>query len=179
MFEQRAGARHAMPAQRQDPPAGVPRKLAEAEHGRDLRQGVPLRKQMGLTARELFWRRFVVGRCAPDGGGDEGIAQLESVRDVSRDGFVGKPAGVHRRQQKIARATDAIAGEHASCSVGAVGGRRQADDQEAGVGIAEAGDGAPPVDLVSEGSTLLEGDALTVTPQSRTPLARDDGAMHG
>ena len=52
----------------------------------------------------------------------------------------------------------AIAGEDAAGAVGAVGAGREADDDEARGGIAEAGDGAGPVGVGGVGGALVATD---------------------
>ena len=53
-------------------------------------------------------------------------------------------------------------------------GRRETDDQDPGVGIAEARDGPAPVCLVVEAGDLLAGDSLPPRDEARTTAAGDD-----
>jgi hypothetical protein len=55
-----------------------------------------------------------------------------------------------------------------------VGGGSETEDEDGGVGVAEAGHGPAPVGLVAEGGTLLAGDALAPLDESRAfPAAGD------
>ena len=78
------------------------------------------------------------------------------------------------RHEKVAGAADPIAREHPSGAIGAVGGRCEADDAQAGVRIAEAGHRPRPVGIVAKCAPLLAADARAVGAQARTPFARND-----
>jgi hypothetical protein len=78
---------------------------------------------------------------------------------------------VERCEEKVA---GAVAGEKASCPVRAVGGGGKPEDDDAGLRIAESGDGKPPVGLVLEGSPLLPGDLLAPSHQTRAATTGDD-----
>src|SRR5262249_56034831 len=54
------------------------------------------------------------------------------------------------------------------------GGRRESGDKEPGAGVAEAGDGSPPVRLVSKRGTLLTSHRLTPFNEARARAALDD-----
>jgi len=56
-------------------------------------------------------------------------------------------------------------------------GRRKADEQQARIRIAEAGDRPSPVDVIAMRALLLPCDALAVLPQTRAAFAGDDGVM--
>jgi hypothetical protein len=60
----------------------------------------------------------------------------------------------------------AVAGEHASGPVGAVGAGGEAEDEYAGVGISEGGNGASPVCLVSVGAALEFRDFRSVCAEA-------------
>src|SRR5207237_693873 len=68
----------------------------------------------------------------------------------------------------------AITREHASRAVGAVCGGRQSQDQQAGLWIAEAGNGLSPIRPVAIGAPLYGRDLPAVSHQPRTSLASDD-----
>ena len=77
------------------------------------------------------------------------------------------------------KSPEPVAGEHAPGPVRAVGGRRQPDQQQPRVRIAEAGHRAAPVGLVAVGGLLLarrsrrSSAAAAGSPRSRT-IARAD-----
>ena len=85
---------------------------------------------MRQAARDLLGRRLVVGRRAPDRRGDERITQCQPVVRVLRRGDVREAGAMERGHQEIARAADAVAGEHAAGAVGAVRRGRETDDQQ-------------------------------------------------
>jgi hypothetical protein len=85
---------------------------------------------------------------------------------------------VQRGHQKIPRATEAIAREDAPGSVGAMGRRRQADDEQSSARIAEAGDRLAPIRLVAEGTALFPRDLGTKAAKARTPIAVDDRVVN-
>ena len=68
----------------------------------------------------------------------------------------------------------AVASEDAAGAVGAVCTGGEADDDEAGFGIAERGDGAAPVDFVAVGAALGLGDGLAVFAEAGALVAVDD-----
>src|SRR5437764_767175 len=69
-----------------------------------------------------------------------------------REPWPGQARPEHRRVEPVAAA---VAGEHPSGAVRAVGGRGEADDQNAGVRVTEGRDGPAPVALVGEGAAPL------------------------
>ena len=70
-------------------------------------------------------------------------------------------------------------GEHgaveAAGAVGSVGSGGEAEDEDAGSGVAEAGDGAGPVGLVDVGATFGFADAAAVGAETGAAFTRDDG----
>ena len=56
--------------------------------------------------------------------------------------------------------------------------RSQADDEQAGVGVAEARNGPRPVVIGAVGAALLAADGRTVVAETRTALAGDDRVPH-
>ena len=91
---------------------------------------------------------------------------------------VGEAGAVQRGHQEVARAADAVAGEDAAGAVGAVRGRRQADDQQPRARIAEARHRPRPVDVVAKRATLFATDPLAVLTQPRAAFAGDDLFAH-
>ena len=128
----------------------------------------------GRQLRDLLGRRLVVGRRAAHGRRDVSVAQRQPVVAMLRRRDVREAGAMQRRHQEVARAADAVAGEHAAGPVGAVRGRREADDEQPGARIAEAGNRPGPVGLVAIRAPLLASDARAVRAQARTALAGDD-----
>jgi hypothetical protein len=56
-------------------------------------------------------------------------------------------------------------------------GRRQADEKQSRVRVAEAWDGAPPICVVAMRSFALACDVSAVAPQARAPFARNNGRV--
>ena len=94
----------------------------------------------------------------------------------ARRRLVREPDRVHRREQEVARR---VAGEHPPGPVAAVRRRRQPDEQDPRVRIAEPRHRPPPVRLVAEARHLLAGDLLPPLDQPRTQAARDDLRRQG
>ena len=89
-----------------------------------------------------------------------------------------KPETVAERVQSLVQPiARPIPGEHATGAVGAMGRGRQADQDEAGPWIAEAGDGPAPVVPRTVLAPLLTRDSLTVLDQPRAAMAGDDAAL--
>src|SRR5919201_6434757 len=81
---------------------------------------------------------------------------------------------MQRRHQEIAGTADAVAGEHAAGAVRAVRRRREADEQQARVGITEPGYGPAPVDLIAKRAPLLPRNPRAVVAEPRAEFAGDD-----
>ena len=86
-------------------------------------------------------------------------------------GLVGEAGVVECLVEEIA---GAVAGEDAAGAVGAVGSGGESDDDEAGLGVAERGDGAAPVGFVAVGAALGLGDVLAVFAEAGALVAIDD-----
>ena len=150
----------------------VPGDLAEADDDADHGQHFNLRREMQGAVPDLLRRRLVAGRRAADDRGDPGVTKLEAVVAGDGAGLRGKAELVQDGVHKVA---GAVSGEGAASTVGAVGSRRQAEDEDARAGIAEAGDGARPVGLVHVGAAAGLADANAVFAQARAEFAGDDG----
>jgi len=125
-----------------------------------------------MTAVVQFARGgLVVGRRAMSGGGDAGVGELESVVTGAAFGL-GREAG--RVEDAIEPVAGAVAGEHASGTVGAVGGGGEAEDQELGVGVAEGGDGFAPIVPIEISAPFDAGDLAAMGDEARATGAGDD-----
>jgi hypothetical protein len=89
-------------------------------------------------------------------------------------GLVCEAGAMERGHQEIARAARAISGEDATRAIGAVGRRREADDQHAGERIAESRNRSSPVRVAEVRTTFFACDTLTVRPKAWASLARHD-----
>ncbi len=72
----------------------------------------------------------------------------------------------------------AVAGEGAAGAVGSVGSGGEAKDEDAGAGVAEAGNGAGPVGLVLVGAAFGFADAAAVVAEAGTTLTGNDGFVN-
>lgn len=130
----------------------------------------------GLASTDFGGVGFVVGRSAADRSGDPGVTQGETVVAMGGGGLVGEAGFVESAEEKIA---GAVAGEDAAGAVGTVGTGGKAENEEAGGGVAEAGDGAAPVGFRLIGAALDDGDVGAVFAKSRALVTGDDGGGEG
>jgi hypothetical protein len=99
------------------------------------------------------------------------VAKLEAV--VSGDGFgPGRKAEIVK--DGIHEVAGAVASERAAGAVRSVGAGREAQDEDAGAGISEAGNRASPVGLVEIGAAFGLADTLAVFTEPRAEVAGDD-----
>src|SRR5829696_1898146 len=148
----------------------VPGEGAEGDDHPEVEQG-ELGGQPGGAVVALGGERLVVGRGALDRGGDVAAGEGEAVAAGDRGRLVGEAGAVEAGEQPVA---GAVAGEDPAGAVAAVGGRGQAQHEQAGRRVAEAGDGAAPVLLVAEGGPLLPGHLLAPGDQARAAAAVGD-----
>ncbi len=165
----------------QERQARVERDAAERDQHADARERIEFGGEVRTTRSDFPRRRFVVGWRAPNGGGDVRVVKDEAVRGIRRNRLVREPRFVHRAHQEAARA---IPGEHPACSVGAVRRGREADDQQPGGRVAEAGHRSSPVDFVAVRGLLLGRHPFAVPAQPPATLTVDDmtlnlGKIHG
>ena len=107
----------------------------------------------GQAGVALVGRRRVRRRRAAHGGADPQRRAAAARRRAWREtGWLAKPVRCSAANEEVARA---VAGEHPAGAVGAVRGRRQAEQQHARVRVAEARQRAAPVGLAGEGRALL------------------------
>src|SRR5262245_31243317 len=81
---------------------------------------------------------------------------------------------MHRRHQKIAGATSAIAGKDAARPVRAMRRRRQSENQHTGVRITKAGNRLRPIRLVAKCRSFGPRDLGAVVTESHTRRAGND-----
>lgn len=145
--------------------------LAESDDDADAGKEVDLAGEMGGAVADFEGRGFVAGRGAADDGGDPGVAELEAVCAGGGVRLIGEADFVEDGVHEVA---GAVAGEGAASAVGAVRSRGEADDEDAGAGVAEAGDGTCPVDLVLVGAASGDADSGTVLAEAGASLAGAD-----
>ena len=126
---------------------------------------------MDAAVADFLWGGFVAGRGAADDGADPEFAELEAV--VAGDGF-GFGGEAELVEDGVHEVAGAIAGKRSTCPVGSVGARGEAENEDAGVGVAEAGNRFGPVFLIAVGLAAGLADGVAVVAQTRTASAGDD-----
>ena len=137
----------------------IPGDFAEADDDANFGQGGDFGGEMGGAVADFLRGGLVAGRGAADDGADPELAELEAVVAMEGDGFAGEAELVEDGVHEVA---GAVAGEGAAGAVGSVGTGGEAEDENAGVGIAEAGDGFGPVFLIAVGFSAGLADATAI-----------------
>jgi len=81
-------------------------------------------------------------------------------------------------QDGIHEVAGAIAGEGSAGTICTVGSGSEAEDEDAGTRVSEAGNGTSPVGLILVGAAFGLADAPAVLTETRAKLAGDDGFMN-
>ena len=149
----------------------VPGDFAEADDDADLAQGGDFGSEMDAAVADLLGGGFVAGRGATDDGADPELAEFEAVVAADGGGLTGEAELVEDGVHEVA---GAVAGEGAAGAVGAVGSGSEAENEDAGVGVSEAGDGLGPVLLIAEGFAAGFADAAAIVAQAGTTSAGGD-----
>src|SRR5206468_3042022 len=154
----------------QDFEIGVPGDFAKRENRLGF-QDFEFAFEITPAIRDFPGERLVVRRGAAAGGGDVGPIEFEAVVAVAGDRLIRETGLVQRGVQEVARA---VAGEHASGTIGSMRGRRQAEDQQLCLPVAESGHGLAPVFAIAISAALLARDLLPVLHEARALPARDN-----
>ena len=149
--------------------------LAEADDDADARQGLDLGCEMRSAVADLLRGGLVSGWGAADDGGNPSVAELEAVVAGDGAGLAGEAEIIEDGVHEVA---GAVTGEDAASAVGSVSAGSQAEDEDAGARIAEAGDRAGPVGLVPIGTAFGFSDGSAVVSEARAKFARDDGVVN-
>ena len=153
----------------------VPRDLAERDDDLQVRQVRDFVREMGEAAIDFLGQRLVVRRRATNGRRDIGIRQLQPIVDALRGVDVREAGALQRGHQEIARRADPVARKDAPRPVRAMRGRRQAENQDARLGIAKARDRPRPIQMVPERRLPGPAHLPAIGPQPRALLAANDG----
>jgi hypothetical protein len=165
------GAAHDLATKQEVSEEAVPRDFSEAHDDSDLRQSLDLGGQMSCAVANLPRGGLVSGGCAADDRGDPRVAEAEAV--VAGDGvWLGGEAefvedGIHE-------ISGAIAGEGAPGAVGSVSSGGEAEDENAGLRVAEAGNGTGPVGVVDVGAAAGFADAGAVFAEPGAEFTASD-----
>ena len=154
----------------------VPAERAQADDDPDVLEQRQLAGHVRQAAVAFGRRRLVGRRRAAHDGGDPGVGQDHAVVALVRVGLRGEADRVERGVQEVARA---VAGEHAPRPVAAMGAGRQADEQDAGADVAEAGHRPRPVLAVAEAGDLLARDPLAPLDEARAAPGRRPARRRG
>jgi hypothetical protein len=149
--------------------------LSQTDDDADAREGANLIGEVSGAVANLLRVGLVAGRGAANDGGDPGVAELEAVVAGDGAGFGGEAKLV---QDGIHEVAGAVAGEGTAGAVGSMGSGGEAEDEDAGARVAEAGDGAGPVGLVLVGAPFGLADAAAVVAKTGAAFAGDDGLVN-
>ena len=150
--------------------------FAETEDDAETSEGGDFLIEVRGAGGDLRGEGFVAGGSAADDGGDPGIGDGEAVAAVRGAGLRGESGAVEERVEEIA---GTVAGEGAAGAVGSVSAGGEADEEDAGGGIAEGGNGLAPVLGVAVHAALVLGDSDRMGAQARAEFARDDAGVEG
>src|SRR5450631_480244 len=127
--------------------------------------------EKGRAVGQFLRQMLVVGRGAADSSGDIEPGEHLAIVASGRGGQQGKAGFV---QHRVHKGAGGVSGERPACSIGTVGARRESENEDACVGIAEAGNGLAPVLAVAVSAALLAGYALAIHNQTWTARAGYD-----
>lgn len=149
----------------------VVRDAAEGDDGAQVAEEFEFAFEEGTAGADFRGERLVVRWRAAGGGGDVGSLEGKSV--VAAPAFrLGGEAGVVKRG--VEKVAGLVAGEHAAGAVGSVSAGGEADDEKAGVRIAESGDRFTPIVFVAVGAPFRFRNGGAVCAEARTEAAVDD-----
>jgi len=171
MAEPRLRTRDPHAQRRQGPEGGVPAELAERDDDPDPVEGRELAEEVRRAVVALVDGWLVRRWSAAHRRADSDVGQRESIVRSSARWPVGEPGPMERRPQEVAAR---VAGEHPPGPVAAVRRRREAEDEDPGVRVAEARQWPAPVRLVAEARDLLARHQLPPGDETRAAEAADD-----
>ena len=145
--------------------------LAQADDDADAGEG----GELGVRCSGQL--RISCGAGLSPGGAQRTTEAIQASRSLRPSfamdgaGLVGEAELVEDGVHEVA---GAVAGEGAAGAIGTVGSGSEAEEENAGAGVAEAGNGPRPVGLVDVGAAAGFADGGTVGAEARTALAEDD-----
>lgn len=104
------------------------------------------------------------------------MAKFQAIVRREGGGLAGEAEGV---EDGVHEEAGAVAGEGAAGAVGSVGARCETKDEDAGAGVAKAGDGFGPVDLVYVGSAAGCADGFSIEAETLAAGAFHDVTADG
>src|SRR5947207_6357888 len=151
-------------------PERVERDPPQREPHAHARERGHLADQVFAAVIQLQERRLVVRGRAARGRGDVDIPERQTIVPAKRVRRAGPTLPVELAIEPLPRS---VPREHPSRPVGSVRARRQADNEEPGVGVAEARYGTRPVRFPAVRLLPRARDLLAVGSKTRAALARD------
>src|SRR5512135_30374 len=148
--------------------------LADDDNDLDPTKKSNLLDQIRPATIEFAARRLVPRRRAMHRRGNIAFAELQSIAAAVGVRLIGKACVVKRAVKPIAAA---VAGEHPSGAIAAMGRWREADDQHASVWIAKARQRLCPVALAGITSRRVLSRTFTPAHQARASPAAGDPAV--
>ena len=166
------GAAVDLAAQQEVGEEAVPGDLSKANDDANFWQRFDLGGEMGCAVTNFLGRWLVSGRSAAHYGGDPGMAKAQAV--VAGDGvwFGGEAELVKHGIHEVA---GPVASEGAAGAVGSMRTWGEAEDQDSGLRVSEAGDGPGPIGMVDVGAASGFADTGAVFAQAGTEFAAGDG----
>ena len=155
---------------------GVERQAAQNEHGPQALQVLNLPPEKVPAGPEFGWNWPVLRGCAAHSRGDVAVLQHEAISGGGGSRLRGEARRVEGTVQKVART---VAREDTSRAVRPVGSRRQSNQQQSCLRIAERRNGPAPVFPVSIGLALDGRHPPAVLEETRAALARYDLGRDG
>ncbi len=140
----------------------VPCDFAEADDDADFGEGGNLCRQVRRAVANLVRGGLVAGRSTADDGADPEFAKPEPIVTADGNGLAGQAEFVENGVHEVTRA---VASEGTAGAVGSVGPWGEAENENAGVGISEAGNGFGPVLLIAVRLAGVLADATAVVDQ--------------
>src|SRR5205823_5379749 len=122
----------------------LPGEAAEGHYRPALLQEIELALEVWQAGIALLGRRAIRRRRAAHHRGHVGAAQREPIPTTGAGSLVGEAGSMQRCVEPVSRS---IAGKYAAGSVRPVGCRREADDCNSSLRIAEAADRSSPIAL--------------------------------
>lgn len=107
-------------------------------------------------------------------GGDHAVDEFQSVVGSLERRLIGETRAV---KSAIEPLTAAVAGEHATRSIGPVSGGCETDDEKSRIRVTEIGNWSAPVIPFGEGFSFFRGDRPTVSDQTRAVFTVNNVAI--
>jgi len=149
--------------------------LSETHDDADTRQRLNLAGEVGGAVTNLLRQWLVARWSTTHDRSNPGVAKLEAIVAVDGAGLGGQAKFM---QDWIHEVTGTIASKGAASTVGSVGAGGKAENENAGSGVAEAGNGTGPVSLVQIGTAFRLADAAAVVTKAGTAFTGNDGVAN-